>query len=718
MHADSRRLLASGLGYAALIALLAWIALRGGDLGGDDGSKTSIGAPREAEVADDVQPDAAAPDLARTEGVTPTGTTESFTLASDARPRSVGPVTTWYDRLEPYDHVSGRALSTWSTVLVTATGERRERAATEPLDDLDLGRWGVLAIVADGYCPRLVDVDGMRDLAGRVRVPVARAGRITVGRVGDLALDHLLGSVVLTGDGGSAREFAGRRARPELGMQSTAEFLDWAATYRGFLDADSDGRRLAVLRDLQWSPFYARVVAPGAANFLDPWLVRSVEAPIALPLVLERVPQDERVQVVVQSEVPFRLEPAAYDLGRSAVLRRASDWLDARTDEEPAVTVEFLRASGVRGRLPIGARDASVVVAQPRAAGTRLVVRTDLPVAPSGAFEDTTLVAGDYELTAAWSDDRGGAFARKTFELAEGEVLDLGELDPSGGGTVALDFDLAPDVVDRIGTLQLDRIRVRASLDVQQSGTRRERTPTLELIRGEWTDVRIAEGESCTVDFVDAELPASLDGLWRVVPFAPASIEAGRRVLLRVSLEPTSSLTLTYPVAPERMVPHTRFDGYLVRDGGRDVRTAKFTWEGSPDGGGRGIGTVALEPGTWTLFAQITVPEHDGERVGEYLTRREISIGMGQQLELDVDVYEHPGAKVVLKAPPGTELDVDARVRPVGFESWALAPNVDAGSSRTLAAHPLVGFAEYVLLPNGYRFTAGADGSTTTLDVR
>jgi hypothetical protein len=475
------------LAFAAVLALLGVLLFV---LTRPDDARASV-VPNESVDVQDESQDEAALEPVELAGDTaePGPSQDRATLADD------GPWNRW---IVPLDS-SGAPLATFEVAVVARDGSRTTHASDEALVRDLVPAGGVLVVVADGHCPRFVDVDRLRELGeGPHELPLAPSAtvRLTANTESPWYRDVLFVQV-----GAKARrqdmpanrlvyarfrEEAGVVLPPDLAAKAEAQrdgdpYTLFALALQELArpEGSADDRADAIGR-AQASRYYKGATTPLEAkssgadalrgSMIAPqsevWSARRATAPFAVPLELDWVLAEQTVVVdaaaagwmrMTGPEGSFELNPSLvldFDGGRHAAMQQT-----LRSGEVGEFRIEFLPYAEVRGRIPRDATEARYNLTGEERDGdgdARSSFTSSSWIATeSGAFTTGPIVPGFYVFDLHYTAADGARVqVRESIDLTEGGVHDMGLVDGEDGPTLVIEPHFFDPVTGRTWTLE------------------------------------------------------------------------------------------------------------------------------------------------------------------------------------------------------------------------------------------------------------------------
>lgn len=439
------RRLALVVALVAALALVAILVTRGD--GAIERSDEATDAIAHAPTAPHVDLAAAAPEQARTVATAPL---DAQVESAAAQP--TGRI--FADLVRPRAHDEDVELADATIVCTTAEGvQRRVRIGDEVLES-DLAPGGLWVVTAPDYLPGVVDPEYVAALPQDSKwlphdVDLRPRARLTLrfeGDANDAAASKSLMLWIPEGIGAFEAWVVADIEVAESGPNSVRSVANDLLRLADGVDARADAaHHVARIRATSLGGELAR----RDDIFQMLWLPSIVDAPGGSSITFENVPAGEDLAIAAQGYAPLVFgcadgAPLAAFSGRGVVETAAFE-LERGEDRE-----YFLRQvapATVRGRLPPttgpGA-DPSLWCEQPSVDGSRDRTAGRSCVPPmrglDGSFEWAGLAPGHYRFYTSW-EEAGNVhrFVRHEFDLAAGEVRDLGELQPPGDGRLTIE---------------------------------------------------------------------------------------------------------------------------------------------------------------------------------------------------------------------------------------------------------------------------------------
>ncbi|QDU83240.1 hypothetical protein Pla163_03380 [Planctomycetes bacterium Pla163] len=499
------------LAFAAVLALLGVIVFvltrPGGDLeslaAGDAGAAEDESVLESVELADDATLDDA-PDSVEIADIEPLS--DRAALATD------GP---WSDWIAPLDH-TGAPIASFEVAVVARGGSRTTHASDDALVRDLVPAGGVLVVVADGHCPRFVDVDRLRELGeGPHELPLAPSAtvRLTANTDSPWYRDVLFVQVGASErrETTPANRLVHERFRAEAGVILPAEFreqamatmrpdedeysrfaLDLQGLARGDASAEAHAHILARLRGSQhFGPATAPIgVDASRAGSLERrataphhqvWSIRRAVDPIELPLEMEWVLAGDVVVVDAASAGAMRMTgpDGAFDRAAGSGFDSARR-VESRVTLEPGdvahFEVDFTPYAEIRGQVPAEAQDVLISIAAEKRATTGEVQGSSRfsfsNPSETGAFTTGPITPGFFVVDVKWTAaDAEQVYVRRAVDLTEGGVHDMGLVDGEGGPTLVIEPRFFDPSTGRDWTAEdVQGAELRIVLDLGQSG--------------------------------------------------------------------------------------------------------------------------------------------------------------------------------------------------------------------------------------------------------
>jgi hypothetical protein len=597
---------------------------------------------------------------------------------------------------------------------------RRRARLDEAVEARDLAGGGTWIVTADGHCPWVVDPSYLAARMERgeelpIAISLLRSATLTLEfdtqSEPRLAIERVLlngasGRVVVpdwlvSGDPKATRlPWCNALCHDEIVELAFAEpSTERAATCVATIRAAPLG---------SWDSKHTHTLMHQAEYQHQPWAVRYFSDPDEARLVIEHVPANVRCGLALTGSLPLVFTRAdGAPLGCIALDGAAcTAAIELETGESLTYHVRRAVPAVVRGRFPPRAlSDGGLSLSNTQRArtGTRYSTFTNLCSAPSrdvdGSFEWPLLDAGRYEFSASW-EEPGGVHqsVEHEFELAEGEVHDLGELVPQFAGRLTIHARL-----DARGALPPEfeaasyaaTIKVIGPIDTEEQ-------PDPRVSWGPNRDHRVAFGEPCVVDGIEpgtyridlrwvrsqqedddmnversvaeAQMLAALatgadrrllellnPGVYAIVEVdEDASVE----VVAKVALAGACTLTVSIPALPTNRqrdirVEFIRADGSERREGGL-LERLPLGYEAST-----GTLTQFLPPGEWIAIVSHVISRNIHGPAEFQVARVDFTVTSGVLTTVSANL--EPAARVRLPADlePGADLVLD------GFERGA-----------------------------------------------
>lgn len=390
-----------------------------------------------------------------------------------------GPWSRW---IVPIGH-TGAPLATFDVAVVARDGSRTTHASDEAMVRDLVPAGGVLVVIADGHCPRFVDVDRLRELGAgphELRLAPSATVRLTANIESQWYRDVLF---VQVGAKARRRSMPNQRLvyahfREEAGVVLPPELVAKAAAQRdgdpytlfalalqklARPEGSADDHADAIAR-AQASRYYMGATAP-----LDPeasssvgrrapevapqhqmWSVRRAVDPIALPLEFEWVlPGDVVVDVAAAASLELTGPDVSRAIERSEIFtfdasRHASYQHTSKPGDDARFSIEFQPYAEIRGRAPSDAADVrfSFSLAQRDDEGVvqSSVNTTSVVFSESNTFTTGPVVPGFYIVEVRWQPaDESRVHVRRAIDLTEGGLYDFGLIDIDDDPTLVIE---------------------------------------------------------------------------------------------------------------------------------------------------------------------------------------------------------------------------------------------------------------------------------------
>jgi hypothetical protein len=487
----------------------------------------------------------------------------------------------WSDLLAPRDAKSGAPVADVTVVVVARDGARTEHTladfvSPEQLED------GVLAIL-DGsqHLARFLRPSELRGHRGPPRgVKLAPAGRIEIRSADGLA--ETLPPIEL-------------RLRPDYAY--VFDEFD-GAEVRELLDPRTGAdRRARLVHELFGNARGEELIAldqrPHPFSVIDEQMLIVRE----LPFVFEEVALGVYYDVQIAAQRRFAVTPDEF-FGTDRVQRGLVEI--ARHAPTMIAVVHALGRSSVRARAPVGASDVRGVLTNGDSTFER-----DGGEGVELVFDDVVPLAS--ELFAQWTNADGShAIVRESFEVADGEVKDLGELAPAS--------ELALTVVPRVFVDGREDAALLAALADDCVWTARIEFGASLVFERDFVLLEpfvlhapAAPRTRCRVESV--ELPDVSRGTlksryrWRDVAKAPIqrNLEGAREVHIDLHFDSLRHIDVRFSVPPSPDGTPRRVLGHVVHERTHETVPLSFDVPHDPD-----------PSAPWTLVGTAHVPRTSG----------------------------------------------------------------------------------------------------------
>jgi hypothetical protein len=695
------RRLALVVALVAALALVAILVTR--DDGAIERSEEATDATAHAPTAPHVDLAAAAPEQARTVATAPL----------DAQVESVAEQPTgriFAELVRPRAHDEDVELADATIVCTTAEGvQRRVRIGDEVLAS-DLAPGGLWVIAAPDHLPGVVDPEYVAalpldskwlphdvDLRPRARLTLHFDDDPKVGTTNrSLKLmvpgwsDAIEAWILAESEGTSGRvailALAEDLVRLADGVDARADAAQHVARIRatplGAWGQSSDAS------SADKNPFIALL-----------WLWNSVNAPVGASITLDHVLAGEDVAISASCDAPLvftRADGAPLAaFPRRGVVETAA--FELERGEHREYFVRQVPPATVRGRFPqtrASGAAPSLACEQPSFDGSRprMAGKSCDPPArdDDGSFEWAGLAPGHYRFYTSW-EEAGNVhrFVRHEFDLAAGEVRDLGELRPSADGRLTIRPRLVSEVALAAGVEPSD-----FTIELYVTGPMT--APRSSDTESAWESMRrfvVDFDEPCVVDGIErgtyhvalrsvrlkrskrsrarpagfdsesAALLAALSGgvdpsLYELTnPNRPIAVEVGEDTSVEVPAEVAAvgacTLRMVLP-APDPGRPYKTQAEFIRRDGLDAQKPKLVSTEIHSDGSATATAYTHLPPGEW--LAMVAHDEQkDPHGLGVSLVGCvEVAITSGLHTEHTVQLEPAARLRVAIDFDPDT----------------------------------------------------------------
>ena len=365
---------------------------------------------------------------------------------------------TWADLLFPVSSEDGAPIEGARIIHIDHKGERRVVSLDDPILEDDLHERALAAIDTDAHCYRAFLPRDLAEHSGDpIHVSLHPSARVRFVLLGDEPEVWPEFQIAVSSDWDAFSE-EGALGFEDADLEDAdledADFeaferiqplLAFGPNLRFILSESSDAKYRR--RQVRWAARTEEVrpllELSGAPLVLGHAAV-TLSGVSSLPLVVDDLP--DAVQVDVYQD--FDEEPALVELfGPDDA---SLDWLDDTTyttdrEEDLVVRVAFPPPATVIGTIGPGHEGGAVTVSALDEMGDPSWFETwEVEFAEDGGFSVGGLPPGGFDLAATWSAAGGARFqAQRRFELEPGQVLDLGRIDASTGGS----FTFRPVVI-------------------------------------------------------------------------------------------------------------------------------------------------------------------------------------------------------------------------------------------------------------------------------